>query len=104
LDGELLDAVAIHVPTSRTEVFFDLGGRLTVRWPRGWKRAPEDELWSLHNRSRFVALCPEGQYTTGTLRQSGMTPVPFSRSGWLIIARTKRRERELHSHLLDEGV
>jgi hypothetical protein len=104
LCGELLDAVAIHLPTSRTEMFFDLGGHVTVRWPRGWKRDSGGELWSLHNTSRFVALLPGGLYDTGTLKQSGENPVPLNGSGWLVVARSKRRERELRSHLLGEAV
>jgi hypothetical protein len=94
LGGEFLDGIAIHPQTGRTEFFFDLGGRITARWPRA--EAPEDgELWSLHNRSRYVAVFGGGRYDTGPLNNAATNPRPIGTSDWLVVARGAKRQRRI---------
>jgi hypothetical protein len=93
LGGELLDGLAIDPRTGRTEFFFDLGSRITVRWPRARASVGEAELWSLHNRSRFVAVFAGGRYDTGPLSRAATDPRPIGTSDWLVVARDAKRER-----------
>ncbi len=99
LGGELLDGLAIHPRTGRTEFFFDLGGRITVRWPRAQGPEPEAELWSMHSTSRFVAVFAGGQYDTGPLRQAATPSKPIGTSDWLVVARSDKRERHILQQL-----
>ena len=92
LGGELLDGLAINPGTGQTEFFFDLGGRISVRWPRGRTPEPAAELWSMHSRSRFVAVFAGGQYDTGPLNQATSSPRPVGTSDWLVVARSAKRE------------
>jgi hypothetical protein len=98
LRGEFLDGIAIHPQTGRTEFFFDLGGRITARWPRA--EAPEDgELWSLHNRSRFVAVFAGGRYDTGPLNTAATNPRPIGTSDWLVVTHDAKRQRGIFGKL-----
>jgi len=99
LSGELLEGIAIHSQTGRTDFFFDLGGHITVRWPRAHAADKEHELWSLHSRSRFVAVFAGGGYDTGPLSIAGDNPRPVGTSGWLVVARSRRLERSISSTL-----
>jgi hypothetical protein len=99
LDGEMLDGVAIHPLTGRTEFFFDLGGRITVRWPRTIPAQGEAELWSLHGGSRFLAVFAGGRYDTGALTRASIDPRPIGTSQWLVVARSVKQERRIHREL-----
>ena len=100
LEGEMFDGLAVHPRTSQTELFFDLGGRITVRWPRAEAPAGEGELWSLHSRSRFVAVYAGGKYDTGPLSRAATNLAPMGASDWLVIARDAQRHRRILGKLL----
>jgi hypothetical protein len=99
LDGEMLEGLAIHPRTGRTEFFFDLGGRLTVRWPSAAAPDDEAELWSLHSRSRFVSVFAGGRYDTGPLSGAATNPRPIGASDWLVVAPDVERTRGILERL-----
>jgi len=72
LAGEKLTAIQISPTSGRTQFYFDLGAKITVR---GEHVSPfdEDDLWSLHARARgrFVAVHGGGGYRAGSLRGTG---------------------------------
>ena len=82
LSGELLEGIAIHSQTGRTDFFFDLGGHMTVRWPRAHAADKDHELWSLHSRSRFVAVFAGGDYDRVRSALQGITGPSAHRAGW----------------------
>jgi len=95
LKGELLDGIAIHPRTGRTEFFFDLGGRIIARSPSGEPFTEARELWSLHDRTRFVAVFAGARYDTGPLDRAAADPQPIGTSDWLVVARNAKRQREI---------
>lgn len=95
LEGELLEGLAIDRQSGRTEFFFDLGARLTVQAPRAYSSDPDLELWSLHSRSRFVAVFAGGSYDTGPLSTNGGDRQPLGDKGWIVVARSAKLERKL---------
>jgi hypothetical protein len=100
LRGELLEAIAIDPRSGRSEFFFDLGARLTVRWPHGAPAAREEHgLWSLHDRSRVVAIFVGGKYDTCSLRTAAENPRPIGTSDWLIVARRASLERKVRGEV-----
>ena len=104
LSGEIPVGLAIDPFTGRSEFFFDLGGRVSVRWPPGVAIDDDAELWSMHSRSRYVAVFAGGRYATGSRRVAAEERKPFHATTWLVLARSKRRERAILRQLEAEGI
>ena len=100
LEGERLQGAAIDPRSGRTEFFFDLGGRIVVRGANAPKphQDPEDrELWSMHDRKRFVAVFAAGGYASAPLSQAAENPAPIGTAEWVVVARATDRRRILRT-------
>ena len=97
LAGEKLEGIAVHPKSGRTEFFFDLGARVTVRSVsiEGASEHDDQELWAMHDRTRFVAMFSGGAYDTGSLRRAAEKPLPLVGSDWIVVARARERRKVL---------
>lgn len=88
LRGEILNGLIIDPRTSATTFHFDLGARIIVRTQTAPAEPSEEELWSIHNRSRFVYVCRGGQYSTDAVERAPtvFSPIGSAGDGPVIIA------------------
>jgi len=91
LEGEKLEGFAIDPRTGRTTIFFDLGARLLIRRTVGALADGAEELWSLQDRTSFVAVDSDGCYSTGSVRASDRPTVPIGGTEWVLLATGTRR-------------
>ena len=95
LKGEILDGMRIDAHSGDTTFYFDLGGRVVVRGGVGL--APDDELWSMHDRTRFVSVHGGGAYSSGSVKQSEAARIPIAADDTrtFVLARNRRLRRQI---------